>query len=123
MGSKRNRVPYVPLKNTKSPLLLIIAFIAGCEEIPKEPNKDTWVYMSAQRCVSLCKPLNVAHFTPGCSQKNGQEFACSGTMMHDSSAVCACGASNPKQTPINVEAPDLITPVFLHHGLNFVLGK
>jgi len=101
--------------------LLLALTVSACEG-PPPPVKDTWTYLSAPQCVTRCAPLPVAKFVPECSRKNREGYYCTGMLSpRDISEVCACGApTEATQAQTVVEAPNLLAPVLLHHGLEYL---
>lgn len=74
-------------------------------------------------CITECNPLPVEHFTPHCSRRNRGGYFCPGVSYElPIDAVCSCG-SGKATTPTakSSDAPDLVTPVIVHHGLKKLL--
>lgn len=102
-------------------VFVVVACVACSETKPQAPRApEKWEALTAAKCVELCAPLEVAHFTPQCGRKVGSNYYyCSGEYS-SMDEVCACGKTRVQAAP---QAPqvDTTTPVLLHHGLKAVL--
>lgn len=106
---------------TRSSVVFILASF-GCDQRKADVKWSPPV--TAQECIAQCGPLPVTHFTPHCSrQLNGSQFYyCSGKISSFDD-VCSCGVKSNKERQESSSSPDLVTPVIVHHGLKFILGK
>lgn len=114
-------------------VLVALAFAAAAArwytwraESPTPPPAPVrhWEALTAEGCVNACKPLPVSHYTPHCSRLNQGGYYCAGESYERSiESVCTCGVppSTTVATPAP-EAPNLVVPVVVHHGLKWVLG-